>query len=340
MPCCEVMFTIRPRASPRGGWPSICRTAARQSRNGPRRLTAIIASQSSGWVSTSGLECGPARTALLTSTSSAPQRCTARATSASQWSARATSAATYSASPPSAAMSASVGSPPVSGSRRTSATSTAKPSAARRRAMARPMPDAPPVTIADRGTGASMLETVARVAFVAHCLLNQNAKVDGGARCPGVYSPLVEVLRERGWELDQMPSPELGFTGLNRFWAVREQLDTLAYRRHCARIAAAVAGAIAARVERGDEVVFVGLEGSPSMGVRVTSSDPARGGRPEWPDGAPELTPGRGVLIEELLAQLAPRGVPPPPAGGITHVLPDHDTAAERSQLVALLDDA
>src|SRR3954465_12878990 len=298
MPCCEVMFTIRPRASPRGGWPSICRTAARQSRNGPRRLTAIIASQSSGWVSTSGLECGPARTALLTSTSSAPHRWTARATSASQSAARATSAPQYPASPPSAAMSASVGSPPVSGSRGTSATSTAKPSAAGRRAVARPMPDAPPVTIADRGTRASMLESVARVAFVAHCLLNQNAKVDGGARCPGVYSPLVEVLRERGWELEQMPCPELAFTGLNRFWAVREQLDTLAYRRHCARIAAAVAGAVAARMARGDEVVLVGLEGSPSMGVRVTSSDPGRGGRPEWPAGAPALTPGRGPPVE------------------------------------------
>ena len=59
---------------------------------------------------------------------------------------------------------------------------------------------------------------------------------------------------------------------------MREQLDTLAHRRHCRRIAGAVAGAVAAHLERGDEVVLVGVEGSPSMGVRVTSSD-----------GAPEL---------------------------------------------------
>lgn len=200
------------------------------------------------------------------------------------------------------------------------------------------MPDAPPVTIADRDTAASILETVARVAFVAHCLLNQNAKVDGGARCPGVYSPLVEMLRDRGYEIEQMPCPELAFTGLNRFWAVREQLDTLAYRRHCERIVAAVAGAVAARVARGDEVVLVGLEGSPSMGVRVTSADADRGGRPEWPDGAPELTPGRGLLVEALLAELERRGVPAPRAGGVTHVLPDHDAAAERARLAALLD--
>jgi predicted secreted protein len=180
---------------------------------------------------------------------------------------------------------------------------------------------------------------VAKVAFVAHCLLNQNAKVAGGAQCPGVYSPLVAELRERGWALVQMPCPELSFTGMNRFWAVREQLDTLAYRRHCKRIVGPVAGAVAAHVARGDEVVLIGLEGSPSMGVRVTSSDGERGGRPEWPDGAPELTPGRGILIEELLAELAERGVPEPRATGVTHVLPDHDPDAERADFASLLGD-
>jgi len=105
-------------------------------------------------------------------------------------------------------------------------------------------------------------------------MLNQNSKTDGGARCPGIYSPLVEELRARSWRIEQMPCPELAFTGLNRFWAVKEQLDTSAYRRHCRRIAVAVAGAIEVHVRRGDEVMIVGLEGSPSMGVHITSSDP------------------------------------------------------------------
>src|SRR5437588_1007398 len=176
---------------------------------------------------------------------------------------------------------------------------------------------------------------MAKVAFVAHCMLNQNAKVVGGALCRGVYPPLVEQLREHGWEIAQMPCPELTFTGLNRFWAVREQYDTLAYRRHCRRTATAVASAIAAHLDRGDEVVLVGLEGSPSMGVRVTSSDPDRAGRPEWPDGAPELTPGRGILIEELLAELSRRGVPAPRATGVRHTLPDYEPEAERRELGA-----
>ncbi len=164
------------------------------------------------------------------------------------------------------------------------------------------------------------------VAFVAHCLLNQNSKTHGGARCPGVYSPLVEEIRAKGWR------------GLNRFWAVKEQLDTTAYRRHCRRLAAAVAGAVEVHVRRGDDVILVGIEGSPSMGVHVTSSDPARGGRPEWPDGSDELSPGSGIFMEELVAELTERGVTAPRAMGVSHQLPDHDPTAERAALAALME--
>jgi predicted secreted protein len=176
------------------------------------------------------------------------------------------------------------------------------------------------------------------VAFVAHCLLNQNSKTHGGARCAGIYSPLVEEVRGHGWRIEQMPCPELAFTGLHRFWAVKEQLDTSAYRRHCRRLAGAVAGAIELHLRRGDDVIVVGIEGSPSMGVHVTSSDPDRGGRPEWPDGSDELAPGSGIFMEELVAELTARGVEAPRAVGISHQLPDHDPAAERVALAALME--
>jgi predicted secreted protein len=176
------------------------------------------------------------------------------------------------------------------------------------------------------------------VAFVAHCLLNQISKTEGGARCPGVYSPLVEEIRARGWRLEQMPCPELAFTGLNRFWAVKEQLDTAAYRRHCRRLASAVAGAIAVHVSRGDDVIIVGIEGSPSMGVHVTSSDPKLRGRPRWTDDSSELSPGSGIFMEELVAELTERGVEAPRAMGISHQLPSHIEAAEREQLAALME--
>ena len=63
------------------------------------------------------------------------------------------------------------------------------------------------------------------------------------------------------------------------------------------------------------------------MGVHVTSSDPLRGGRPEWPEGAAELGPGSGIFIEELTAALTARGVETPRAMGVSHQLPDHDPA-------------
>jgi predicted secreted protein len=177
------------------------------------------------------------------------------------------------------------------------------------------------------------------VAFVAHCLLNQNSKVGDGAHCAGIYSPVVDVLRERGWRIEQMPCPELAFTGLNRFWAVREQLDTAAYRRHCQRLASAVADMIEVRAGQGDDIVLIGVEGSPSMGVRVTSSDPARGGLPEWPDGTAELTSGEGIFIEELRLELGRRSIVPG-LGGETHSLPDHDLVVQRTRLETLLDSA
>jgi predicted secreted protein len=177
---------------------------------------------------------------------------------------------------------------------------------------------------------------MAKVAFVAHCLLNQNARVAGGAYCPGVYSPLVDELRRRDYQLAQLPCPELAFAGLNRFWAVREQYDTIAFRRHCRALVDGVAGAIAAHVQRGDEVVLVGVDGSPTMGVRITSSDAGRGGRPEWQDDA-DLQDGRGILIEELLAELAARGVAAPRVTGIRHAPGDALPEPQREALAAFL---
>ena len=175
------------------------------------------------------------------------------------------------------------------------------------------------------------------VAFVAHCLLNQNSKCDGGARCPGIYSPLVDLLRERGWRIEQMPCPEHGFLGLHRFWLVKDQADTLAFRATAAARRKVVAGAIAAHVERGTEVVMVGVEGSPSMGVRITSSSAEWGGRPDNGDYY-RLVPGRGVFSEELVAELAERGLGDVRASGIEHQLPDYDEAAERAQISSLLE--
>jgi len=175
------------------------------------------------------------------------------------------------------------------------------------------------------------------VAFVAHCLLNQNSKCSGGARCPGVYAPLVAALRERGWQIQQMPCPELAFTGLNRFWAVREQLDTSAYRRHCRRLAKLVAAVIGQHASAGDDVVLIGVDSSPTMGVDFTPSAPHWSGQPNIVEDDSTLVRGDGIFIEELKAELAERGLPEPRSTGIRHWFADYDPDEELQRVGALL---
>jgi predicted secreted protein len=177
-----------------------------------------------------------------------------------------------------------------------------------------------------------------KVALLANCLLNQNAKVCEGARYRGLVIPVVETLRSRGYLLLQLPCPELAFAGARRWWAVYEQYDTPAYRTHCRRLAQGIAPLIEQYLRRGDEVILIGLDGSPSTGVRFTSSKPDWGGRPNRPEDDWEIVPRRGVWIEELEAELAHRGLPPLPATGWALDMGRFDEAGSRRDLEQFLD--
>ncbi len=175
--------------------------------------------------------------------------------------------------------------------------------------------------------------------MLANCLLNQNAKVCDGANYRGLVSPVVEALRSRGYLLVQLPCPELAFAGVRRWWAVYEQYDTPAYREHCRRLALAIAPRIEQHLRRGDEVILIGLDGSPSSGVRFTSSQPEWGGRPNRPNDDWEIVPRRGIWIEELEAELARRGLPRIPATGWALDMGRFDEAGSRRDLEAFLDE-
>lgn len=180
--------------------------------------------------------------------------------------------------------------------------------------------------------------TPRKVALLANCLLNQNAKVCEGARYRGVVNPVTEALRSRGYQLLQLPCPELAFAGARRWWAVYEQYDTPAYRAHCRRLAQAIAPLIERHLRDGDEVILIGLDGSPSTGVRFTSSKPDWGGRPDRPDDDWDIVPGRGIWIEELEAELARRGLPRVPATGWALDMGRFDEADSRRDLEQFLD--
>lgn len=178
---------------------------------------------------------------------------------------------------------------------------------------------------------------MARVAFIAHCLLNQNSKVEGGALRAGMWEPVIELLREHEYAIRQMPCPELAFAGARRFWGVREQFDTPLYRKHCRRLATLVASVMERHVDAGDDVVVIGIDSSPTMGVDFTTSAPAWAGKPEIDEGANLYVRGDGIFMEELRAQIDERGLPMPRMTGIRHWLHDYDPDEERRRLEALL---
>jgi predicted secreted protein len=171
------------------------------------------------------------------------------------------------------------------------------------------------------------------VCYLAHCLLNANAKVDEGARCAGVSMPVLALLRGHGAIIRQMPCPELAFGGTRRFWAVREQYDTPAYRAHCRRLAEPVAAQVRADLAAGARVLIIGVDGSPSMGVEVTAADESWGGRPDKPrDEDYPVTPGAGLYTETLLGMLGDR-VASVRAVGIGQDLFDYDEERELARL-------
>ncbi|MDG6898705.1 MAG: hypothetical protein JRN24_03095 [Nitrososphaerota archaeon] len=177
-----------------------------------------------------------------------------------------------------------------------------------------------------------------RVAFVAHCLVNQNAKVAEFARLPGVVTPIVDLLRERGYVIEQLPCPETLFNGLTRWWTSREIYDNPGYHKHCRSLARATADVIEKYHKEGYELALVGLDGSPSSGVRYTGvSEPVWGGRPQAKIEEFRMVPGRGVWIEELEAELKERGIKFDLATGIPMDSNDFDMPKSVKELASEL---
>jgi predicted secreted protein len=175
------------------------------------------------------------------------------------------------------------------------------------------------------------------VCYLAHCLLNANAKVDEGARCAGASMPVISLLRAHGAIIRQMPCPELAFGGTRRFWAVREQYDTPAYRAHCRRLAEPVAAGVRADLAAGARVVIIGIDGSPSMGVELTAADGGWGGRPDKPrDEDYPVTPGAGLFTETLLGLLGD-DVTAVRAVGIGQDLFDYDEQRELAKVGSIV---
>jgi predicted secreted protein len=149
-----------------------------------------------------------------------------------------------------------------------------------------------------------------RIVGVAHCLLNQNAKVAGLASHPGVFTPLVPLLQESGVGIIQLPCPERVHLGPARPLGTDtvEQYDTPQYRAVCAELARGAVAELKAYRDAGYEIPCVlGVEGSPSCSVsrvpRLVATDRS------------ELHPGRGLFAQALVVELRAAALPLPLLG-------------------------
>ena len=149
-----------------------------------------------------------------------------------------------------------------------------------------------------------------RIVLLAHCLLNQNAKVAGLATHPGVFAPLIPLLVEAGVGLIQLPCPEFARLGPARPVGTDtvEQYDTAEYQGICSEIARRAAADALSYQDAGYKILCVlGVEGSPSCSVsrvpRLVEHNRS------------QLRPGMGICMRALDRQLKAAGMDIPLLG-------------------------
>ena len=140
-----------------------------------------------------------------------------------------------------------------------------------------------------------------KVAFLAYCLLDQNARAKATAKHPGSVSEIVKTLITNGVGMVQMPCPELLHGGFQRAPRSKDWYDNEEFRGVCRRYAKQVAERIEKYVENRYQVVgIVGVEHSPSCAVKVLPV--IKNGKRRW-------VRSQGIFIEELLEELGSRGL-------------------------------
>ena len=154
-----------------------------------------------------------------------------------------------------------------------------------------------------------------KILIVCHCLLNANAKVYPLAACGGIYHDALRDHIDSGVGLFQLPCPETGYLGLNRWGMTREQYDHLHFRQYCREILNPCLHQLTAFVQAGYQIDgVIGMDGSPNCGVHRTCTGFCGGeisapGNVERQQQALAMTAGRGVFMEIFAAMVADTGI-------------------------------
>ncbi len=155
-----------------------------------------------------------------------------------------------------------------------------------------------------------------RVMLVAHCVFNQNAKIDRCAYYPGIVKKVAKALINAGVGIIQMPCPELCYLGLDRqvnrdvSTTVESEDTRVGWRMAeeggiavCRRLADDLIYQIEEYQKHGFEIVgLIGINGSPTCGVEMS-----------WFNDQEQREPG--VFIRVLREALHTKGISLPMRG-------------------------
>ncbi len=156
-----------------------------------------------------------------------------------------------------------------------------------------------------------------KVIVVSHCVINQNAKLEGIAGWPGIIKEVMDKIMQSGCGILQIPCPEMIYEGIGRFDKSIEQYDCKGFRDICNDIALEVVDQIENYLKWGYQVpAILAIDGSPSCGYNLTQS------APEWRGLVAEQSWKKvryinkpGILMEILSEQLAEKNIQLPIIG-------------------------
>ncbi len=149
-----------------------------------------------------------------------------------------------------------------------------------------------------------------KIVLLAHCILNQNARVRGSASHSGAITDVVKVLVESGVGIVQLPCVETTHFGVHRWAGTQKQFATPSYQRRARKELEPIIADLAEYQKAGYQILAaVGIEGSPTCGIFKTSAT-------DWPGGYPNqdlpplgLVDGMGTFFEVLFTLMEQCGV-------------------------------
>ena len=150
-----------------------------------------------------------------------------------------------------------------------------------------------------------------KVIFVAHCVLNQNARINRCAYTPSAIEPVVRCLLRRHIGMVQLPCPETELLGLGRGAGgeIYDQLSRPENRQGLKDFTRKVLALVREYRKYGFSVLGVlGIDGSPCCGVDLMYYQGER--------------PGSGAFMEELIGVLEKEN-PAVPVRGIKDAEPE-----------------